>query len=47
MEGHCSAGQRPQWTVVPMEEEVSSFAMNYLSSLTKRFVRAAALYCYL
>ena len=21
MEGHCSTGQRPQWAVVPMEEE--------------------------
>jgi len=21
MEGHCSTGQRPQWVVVPMEEE--------------------------
>ena len=21
MEGHCSTGQSPQWTVVPMEEE--------------------------
>ena len=21
MEGHCSAGQSPQWVVVPMEEE--------------------------
>jgi hypothetical protein len=21
MEGHCSAGQSPQWAVVPMEEE--------------------------
>jgi hypothetical protein len=21
MEGHCSTGQIPQWTVVPMEEE--------------------------
>ena len=21
IEGHCSAGQRPQWAVVPMEEE--------------------------
>ena len=25
MEGHCSIGQSPQWAVVPMEEEVSSF----------------------
>ena len=22
MEGHCSTGQSPQWTVVPMKEEV-------------------------
>jgi len=21
MEGYCSTGQRPQWTVVPMEDE--------------------------
>ena len=21
MEGHCSTGQSPQWTVMPMEEE--------------------------
>jgi len=21
MEGHCSTGQRPQWAVVPMQEE--------------------------
>ena len=21
MEGHCSTGQSPQWSVVPMEEE--------------------------
>jgi hypothetical protein len=21
MEGYCSTGQRPQWAVVPMEEE--------------------------
>ena len=21
MEGHCSTGQIPQWTIVPMEEE--------------------------
>ena len=21
MEGHCSTGERPQWAVVPMEEE--------------------------
>ena len=25
MEGHCSTGQRPQWAVVPMEEEEESY----------------------
>ena len=25
MEGHCSTGQRPQWAVVPMEEEAVGF----------------------
>ena len=25
MEGHCSTGQSPQWTVVPMEEEEEEY----------------------
>ena len=30
MEGHCLAGQSPQWAVVPMEEEeVKSEPFNY------------------
>jgi len=26
MEGQCSTGQSPQWTVVPMEEEEGPYA---------------------
>jgi hypothetical protein len=29
MEGYCSTGQRPQWAVVPMEEEEEEFSTEY------------------
>ena len=33
MEGHCSAGQSPQWAVVPMEEEEEGFISLETNSL--------------
>ena len=32
MEGHCSTGQSPQWTVVLMEEEVLFWVRAWLIS---------------
>ena len=45
MEGHCSAGQSPQWAVVPMEgeeeEEEKVYCYNplHVSSITVLIIR--------
>ena len=48
MEGHCSAGQSPQWAVVPMEEEEEEEILTTFSEENQEslFLSAGQTYSY-